>query len=191
MKFFIASLLLVTSSLFAQQQDQTSVSVEKSVFGIQTGFFGIWINNEARLTDKIALRSEIGFDAAIFGGSLYDETKFAMIPVLSLEPRYYYNLARRVRNDKNIANNSGNFLTVKLSYAPDWFLISNDSNIHSLNQFAIVPKYGLRRVYGEHFSFELGLGIGIVSYSGKNSKYYLDTDSDTYVDLHLRLGYSF
>lgn len=190
MKFFIASILLVTSSIFAQQQDQTSVSVENSVFGIQTGFFGIWVNNEARLTNNIALRSEIGFDAAVFGGSLYGETKFALVPVIAVEPRYYYNFARRVRKDKNISNNSGNFLTVKLLYEPDWFLISNDDNIRALSQFAIIPKYGLRRVYGKHFSFELGLGVGVVTYSGKNSKYY-NTDAETFVDLHLRVGYNF
>lgn len=190
MKLFIASILLVTSSIFAQQQDETPISVEKSVFGIQTGFFGIWVNNEARLTDNIALRSEIGFDAAVYGGGLYGEPKFGMIPIIAMEPRYYYNLARRVRKNKNISNNSGNFLTVKLIYAPDWFVISNDDKIRSLNQFAIVPKYGLRRVYGKHFSFELGLGVGIVSYSGKNSKYY-KTDAETFVDLHLRVGYNF
>ena len=44
-------------------------SVEKSIFGIQTGFLGIWINNEVRLSNSFVLRSELGFAAQIWGMS--------------------------------------------------------------------------------------------------------------------------
>jgi hypothetical protein len=33
--------------------------VEKTFFSIQTGLAGIWINNETKLSNSIALRSEI------------------------------------------------------------------------------------------------------------------------------------
>lgn len=40
-----------------------SASVEKSIWGIQTGILGIWANNEHGLSKTIALRTEIGFDS--------------------------------------------------------------------------------------------------------------------------------
>lgn len=51
-------ILLITNLSFSQ--DQPIARVEKSIFGIQTGFFGVWIHNESRLTKEISLRSEIG-----------------------------------------------------------------------------------------------------------------------------------
>lgn len=38
------------------------VSVEKSIFGIQTGFMGIWFNNEIKLSNSLAIKSEIGIE---------------------------------------------------------------------------------------------------------------------------------
>ncbi len=51
-----------------------TASVEKSTFGIQTGFIGIWAHNESKLSNQIALRSELGFDSGIWGGDFYDKT---------------------------------------------------------------------------------------------------------------------
>ncbi len=51
----------------------TSVaSVEKSIFGIQTGFFGIWVHNEFRISNRFALRSEAGFDASFIPGDSFN-----------------------------------------------------------------------------------------------------------------------
>ena len=45
-----------------------NASVEESTYGIQTGVLGIWFHNEAKLSEQIALRSELGLDSGIFGG---------------------------------------------------------------------------------------------------------------------------
>ncbi|MNX66797.1 hypothetical protein D3C86_979000 [compost metagenome] len=50
--FFILGLSLNTN---AQE-----ISVEKSFFEIQTGFVGLWINNESKLSNSLVLRSELG-----------------------------------------------------------------------------------------------------------------------------------
>ncbi len=44
-----------------------------------------------------------------------------MTPVITAEPRWYYNLNKRVSKSKNIEGNSGNFISLKTSYHPDWF----------------------------------------------------------------------
>ncbi|HEX8269563.1 MAG TPA: hypothetical protein VF581_06695 [Flavobacterium sp.] len=189
-RYLLVGLSLILSATANAQQEQ-EVSVEESLFGMQTGFLGFWAHNELRLTNEMALRTEIGFDTAVFGGALYYDTKYFLIPIIAAEPRWYYNLERRAGNDKNIRNNSGNFLTIKALYMPDWFLLTNDEVVKPINQLAFVPKYGMRRVYGEHFSFEAGLGIGVGFQFGKNKDYYSDTDPQAFVDLHLRIGYNF
>src|SRR5215218_1139329 len=126
----ITTLVFVSLSIFSNAQD---VSVEKTVFGIQTGFLGLWVHNESKLTKALTLRSELGFDSGIWGGDFYDKTGFLMTPVLTLEPRFYYNLNKRDSKSKVITNNSGNFISLKTSYHPDWFVISNYKNVNIIS----------------------------------------------------------
>lgn len=165
-------------------------SLEKSTYGIQTGILGVWVHGEHKLTKSVSLRSEIGFDSGLFGGSFYDKTGFFFTPNLSMEPRWYYNLGRRIAKSKNISNNSGNFIGLKFTYNPDWFMISNYDNLKIINQISIIPKWGIRRVYWNHFSFETGIGIGY-RYIFAKSAGYLENVSETAIDLHLRIGYTF
>lgn len=51
----------------AVKSQNASASVEKSTFGIQTGFLGIWAHNETKLCNSIALRIELGLDSGIWG----------------------------------------------------------------------------------------------------------------------------
>lgn len=131
-----------------------NASVEQSTFGIQTGVLGIWIHNEAKLANQIALRSEIGFDSGFFGGSSYNRTGFLMVPVITVEPRWYYNLNKRVAKSRNIAGNSGNYLSIQTNYNPDWFIITNEDNLSLVNQASVIPTWGIRRSLGNHFTYE-------------------------------------
>jgi len=114
-------LIFILSGNFIFSQQAT---VEKSIFGAQTGFLGVWKNHEARLAPKFALRSEIGLEAGYAGGSFQNDI-FFFAPTLKLEPRYYYNLQKRLNKGKSIAKNSGNFLAINMVYTPDWFVISS------------------------------------------------------------------
>ena len=167
-----------------------TASVEKSTYGIQAGILGIWAHREVKLTNEIALRAEIGMDAGFFGGSFYPKNGYLMTPVMTLEPRWYYNLDKRVSKSKNISGNSGNFLTLQTSYHPNWFVISNYDNIEIANQISIIPTWGLKRNIGKHFTYETGIGIGY-RYIFAKSVGYLENQSETALNLHLRLGYRF
>jgi hypothetical protein len=186
MKKIIFLLLIISTipNIFAQENQ--TVSVEKSIFGVQTGLLGIWGHNESRLTKQFSLRSEIGMDMGILiGGNSNDN--FVLIPVIRLEPRWYYNLEKRSNKSKSISKNSGNFLTVNTTYNPDWFSISNSDNIKVISTIAIIPKWGIKRTYGKGFTFETGIGVGYIK--SLNPDY--DLLGDVGVDLHLRLGYTF
>lgn len=167
-----------------------NVSVEKSTFGIQTGFFGAWVHNESKLAKLVTLRSEIGFDSGFFGGSNYDRVGIVLSPVVTLEPRLYYNLDKREARSSRIDGNSGNFVSLKTSYHPDWFAISNYKIASRFNDISIVPTWGIRRNIGQHFNYETGIGIGYIRYLGDRAE-NLKNKGGVDVNLHLRIGYRF
>ena len=165
-------------------------SVEQSVTGVQVGFLGVWLNNETKLSNSVALRAELGFDSTIWGGSYYKRTGFLLTPVLTLEPRWYYNLNKRVEKSKRIDGNSGNFFSLKTSYHPDWFLISNYENQQIVSDVSIVPTWGIRRNIGNHFNYETGIGVGY-RYLFLKRDGFEENDHDAALNLHLRIGYKF
>jgi len=138
-------------------------SVEKSIFGIQAGFgsrIGLWLNNESKLTNSIVLRSELGLENDFTVGDHYDGAGFILMPVITIEPKYYYNLLKRNSKGLNTKNNSGNYISIKTSYHPDWFVINLDDNITKTADLAIIPTWGLKRQLGNHFNYETALGFG-------------------------------
>ncbi|WP_435136480.1 hypothetical protein [Formosa sp. A9] len=167
-----------------------SSSVERSIFNVQTNLLGLYINNESRLTNSIALRSEIGLDAVIWGNDYYG-TGYLMTPVITLEPKWYYNLSKRLEKNKRIDQNSGNFITLKTSYHPDWFLISNRENVSIINFLTVIPSWGIRRNLGTHFNYEVGAGVGIAHYFIKAEDYYSGDETVAAIDFHVRIGYTF
>ncbi len=81
--------LLVFQTNYSQKKD-----VDKSLFNFQTGVLGTWINNETKLTTNLALRSEIGLDAGVFGGEINDNSVLFLTPVITIEPRFIIILIR-------------------------------------------------------------------------------------------------
>jgi hypothetical protein len=154
------ALLILGLNLNANAQ---KIGVEKSIFGIQAEFgvaVGMCINNESRLSNSIALRSEIGIEKDFTVGNHYDGTGFILQPVLTIEPRYYYNLEKRNSKGRNAANNSGNYISIKTSYHPDWFVINLEDNVTKTADLAIVPTWGIKRQTGNHFTYEAAVGFG-------------------------------
>ena len=187
MKKSALTLILFGLTFIAESQN---AGVEKSTFGIQTGFLGIWIHNESRLSNEFALRSELGLDTGIYGNDFNDINGFLLAPTLTLEPRWYYNLEKRESKSRRTDGNSGNFISIKTTYHPDWFVISNEDNINFISDISIVPTWGIRRNFGMHFTFETGIGIGYVHYF-KEKNVILFGENDVAVNLHLRIGYRF
>lgn len=184
------TLLAFLFSIFtinAQQQPQTA-SVEKSIYGVQTGVLGIWVHNESKLSNSIALRTEVGlFTGLLFG--VYDEFDFYLAPSISVDPRWYYNLKKRLEKGKSIANNSGNFVGIRFGYAPDWFLISDNDAINVVDQINILAHWGIKRTIGKHFTYEVGAGLG---YHYEFNDFIAPEDrGEIGLGLLLRIGYTF
>jgi hypothetical protein len=181
------SIVFVLVSLFFLTGKAQTASVEKSTFGIQTGLLGIWAHHELKLTNQIALRTEAGFNVGVFGGDFYPKSGFIMLPMLSAEPRWYYNLDKRLSKSKTIAGNSGNFVSLQTNYYPDWFVISNYDNLKTYTLITVIPTWGIKRSIGRHFTYETAFGIG---YGHQFRGEFGDLEGVA-VNLHLRLGYRF
>ncbi|MFA9187416.1 hypothetical protein AAGV33_02175 [Flavobacterium sp. FBOR7N2.3] len=193
----IIILLILGFNLKASAQE---TSVEKSFFSIQTGIgsgIGIWITNESKLTNSIVLRSEIGLENDFTVGDHYSNTGFILQPVLTIEPRYYYNLAKRNSKGKNTANNSGNYLSVRTNYHPDWFVINLEDNITKTADLSIIPTWGIKRQIGNHFTYETALGFGyrVVylkdNYTTANVQNVDDAQKRNQYTPYLRLGFGY
>ena len=178
--YLLSAMTVILLGLTAQAQEP---SVEKSIFGVQTGVLGVWGHNEVRLSTKISLRSEIGLNSGFFSGT-ENTSSFILFPIITVEPRYYYNLVKRFHAGKNTQKNSANFLTAKVSYVPDWFKISNESHISVADGISITPKWGIKRTISKHFTYEAGIGMGYYALFDSN-------ENGVAVDIHLRIGYTF
>ena len=195
----VIAVLILAFNLNANAQE---VHVEKTIFGIQTGFgvhTGIWFNHETKLSNSIVLRSEIGLEKDFTVGDHYDGAGFILQPVLTIEPRYYYNLEKRNSKGKKTGNNAGNYISIKTSYHPDWFVINLADNVTKTADLAIVPTWGLKRSIGNHFTYETAVGFGYrVVYLKENSVNgnvqnvdgaYIRNQYIPY--LHIGIGYTF
>ncbi|RZS93557.1 hypothetical protein [Aquimarina brevivitae] len=187
MKKTVLTILVIGNVFLGSAQQE---SVEKSIFGLQIGTLGSWLHHEAKLTNQIAIRSEFGLDTGIFRNSFYDKNGVFFAPVITIEPRWYYNLAKRANKAKRIDGNSGNFFGIKISYHPDWFTISNEDNINLISDLSVIPTWGIRRNIGKHFNYEIGFGLGYIRYFEKDNV-ILNDKNDVVANLHLRLGYKF
>ncbi|PWJ36023.1 hypothetical protein [Sediminitomix flava] len=146
MKAIISTLIfiIISTTGFAQQ-----ASVEDRIFGLQLGLTsGISAYYEHKLNHSFALRTEV-FTTWGYSKSL----GFEINPAIALEPKYYYNLKKRKEKGKNIAKNSGNYLSLRSMYWKDPFY--EDSRKHRMY---LLPMWGMRRTIGEHFSYEFAAG---------------------------------
>ncbi|TBN18703.1 hypothetical protein [Hyunsoonleella pacifica] len=194
-KTFIILILLghalTTTAQDTQKNNLQNSSIEQSIFGIQTGFAGFWLHNELRLSNQIALRTELGLDA-YDNDDFYPDTGFLLATVLTVEPRWYYNLNKRKSQSKSITGNSGNFFSLKSSLRLEDLLIEfgDDEDVKMVNNFSIIPTWGIRRILGKHFNYEAGAGIGYIHFFAKDAGFSKDK-GEVAINLHLRIGYWF
>jgi hypothetical protein len=189
MKKLIIILIFCGLTVIAKSQN---ASVENTTFGIQTGVLGLWAYNETKLSNSIAFRTEIGFDFGIWETTYYDDfdSPFIQTPVFVLEPRFYYNLENRYNDSERIDGNSGNFIAIKMSGHPDWFVLFNPDDAPVVSDLAIIPTWGIRRNIGDHFNYEAGIGVGY-SYTFAKRAGYSENKGEIELNMHLRIGYRF
>ena len=177
----LLAIALVSFALLAKAQEE--VGIEKSLFGVQAGIMGIWANHELKLANTVALRTEIGFVKTnwIIG----TKKEEPIIPlVLTVEPKCYFNIAKRYSQGKRIDNNAAEYFSIQMTYQPLFILGKQNSNI------SIIPTYAQRSNIGKHFNYEVGGGMGY-GYFFKSGNNDLKYGSDWAFNIVLRIGYTF
>ncbi|MDR1720639.1 MAG: hypothetical protein LBR67_11075 [Dysgonamonadaceae bacterium] len=162
-------------------------TVENSLWSVQAGIFGVWINNESRLDDAFAIRSEIaftgGYSYTSYSGfdSDFEGESYAIVPLITAEPRWYYNIGRRAAKGKNTARNAADFLAIRTTIAPGLMLVSKNAAVYK--SLSVIPVWGIRRNLSCHFNFELSGGLGYIYTKQNNNRLGWD--------FSVRFGYTF
>ena len=181
--FFLA---LFTAPLSAQ------TTVEKSMTGLQFNLNNLAVYHEIGLSDIFTLRAQAGLTLALEGRGNGDniDLDLYLTPVVRLEPRLYYNLAKREYKGKRTANNSGNFFGLKTEYQLPYHLVRTDNRRKLRGHVKFIPRWGIRRNLGSNWDFELGLGLGrrVVIYSRGNDTI---TEVDVVPDVEWKFGFRF
>ncbi len=136
---FIILLVLFPFFLHSQHAD-----AQKSSWSLQTGFMGLYLNNEIRFSEKLALRNETGIEMTSRTLLCNKDIPF----VITTEPRFYFS---GLNADKSW------LLSLKTSYHPQYLLISRGTY---KSDVSIVPTIAVRYKLGKHFTYECGAGIG-------------------------------
>jgi len=174
--FFIVTVLY--SNIFSQKTLSNSeiTAVEKSILSIQTGYFGVWVNHELKIYKQLVLKSEIGTEYRLKFAIKQSFNSLKHQVSLFIEPKYYFNLVKREKKNKNIKNNAGNFISLRTNLN-----ILNNLENGEVYFYNLTPTFGIRRNISSHFNLELNFGYGI-SYS--NSSLYVEAMPS------FRFGYS-
>jgi len=173
MKNLFTLTLLFCSFYSVSQNSDTVVSVEDKFWGVQTNGLELLYYQEHKLTPSIALKGEVGFVNGFSGGS-FVENGFVSSLYFAAEPRWYYNLKKRERKNKNISYNAGNYIGFRIFYSPKWVTITSfdQSQVDNDHAIIIAPMFGMRRNIGKYFDFELGLGAGYGMYFDGSENYF-------------------
>ncbi|CAM4225861.1 hypothetical protein [Gillisia limnaea] len=135
---------------------QSQANVEKKLFSVN--FLLPGLEYEMGLSNNTTLDLRAGTGFGISGGSNRD-TEFGIFLNAHTQYRYYYNFDKRLGKNKNIDNNSANYIALNGSIDFGDPIIG-DLQLSSDFGGVIGPVWGLQRYYGSGFKLDLNLGAG-------------------------------
>lgn len=156
----IIFLFLVLAGLTVQSQ---SYGVTEKGFGIvnlerhqfKFDLFSPGISYELGIIKNVSASGGLGL-----GYATYDEG-YAVGVTLHTRVRYYHNFNRRIRNNKNVAGNSGDYVGAARSiFFSQGRLATNIEGPDDFNLGVYGLVYGIQRTYPKGFNFNLELGAG-------------------------------
>jgi hypothetical protein len=97
-------------------------------------------------------------------------------------------LSKRNSKSQDITNNSGTFISLKTSYHPDWFVISNYED-DIISDISFIPTWGIRRNIGTILIMKPELASAIDIFSQRMRDIIVMKVKQQ--NLHVRIGYVF
>lgn len=190
MKHLRSVFFLLFLFAMAAKAENDAPAITKSNHSLTLNLFGLNYNCEYAFAPKATVLFSAGtsFGFGQLWGLDFDRDNGLQLTTknykilsgaLAVEPRYYYNLAKRSRKGKRTFCNSGAYISGEFSYA---FPIAITNNVRAAHVFAITPYWGFRRVWN-HFLFDLAGGVScLMSTNGSNV---------IWPSLRIGLGYKF
>lgn len=179
--FLIFSILIVTSSAFSQEEDYEFVGLKKekkkkkttkktesdidfdlldeelSVLKFKLSLFIPSVAGEIKLADNFSLEAAVKLNAlfAVTGTPSQPKIEAIAMPVFHLEPKWNYNVKKRIKKGKKVSGFSSNFISLFASYRLP--VPSPNTKAHHL---LIGPTWGLQRQLGRYGYLKFNSGLG-------------------------------
>lgn len=166
---------LICVSLSAHAQDGKDYSKVVNNHSVSILTIGAEYGYEQRLGGNWSLIGRAGIVTSSFeiGRSQGNfSANVSMAYGISIEPRYYTSLSRRVAAGKPTINNASDFIAIRMQGMSDG----------EYGSISLIPMYGIRRNGGKHWFHEFTFGAGI-------SK--TEREFDISPHLQYRLGFVF
>jgi hypothetical protein len=133
-----------------------------SLTKLDLGLQGIGFSYEPKLFHN----STIDLCAGVGGGyDIYEGGQFTYYPLrpalyLSLTPKYFYNIQRRINKERNTLLNSANYFGVRIKYVKTF---SPQTDLYKpISDEAVLTNihWGIQRSIGGHWLFNTHAGVG-------------------------------
>lgn len=161
--FLILLMVFGVNSLFAQKVRGTS--------SFELGLLNIGYTQEFPVSQNTTMIVYTGLE----GSANYSNSRlnYAFVPAFGVEPRIYYNIAKRASQKKNTAYNSANYVALSTYYT----FGKSFSNYNFIPEpsFMISPLWGLQRAIGKHILYHIAAGP-LFYKTGKNVDITLNVD---------------
>ncbi len=178
--FFITATLLLSAISFAQSLDQNITKADfdnETIYRINLLYPSLEIEKDIAPTISILANAGVAPIYYDQGGFFSENVSGFIFPFqFELAGRFYTNFNRRLRLEKTIVNNSGNYIA--LSFAN--ILEADNDEVRVDGSSSIITAYGIQRTYWKHFNLNFQTGLG-----------YDFQQNEAAAQLILKLGYTF
>jgi len=138
-------------------QDNIDNQYTENVFRINFLNPGVEYEYAVAKTSTLSAGLGVGYGGSYPNLSTTKGTGFLYLitPFLDVQYKRFYNFEKRVQKDRNVENNSGNFISARLLTRVN--TIESNFDRTSNYDFAIGPTWGIQRSYGKfHLLFDVG-----------------------------------
>ena len=155
-KYILVLFSLISSQVFCQETQSQSVVAESL---LSFNFLLPAVEFEAGITPKTTLDLNFGIGFGLASGMYQDRTKFGFYPSFQTQYRYYYNLEKRMQQQKKVSENNGNYFAGHVGVSSGKPVIGN---LEYLNNYysTIGVVWGMQRIYDSGFKLNLNMGAG-------------------------------
>lgn len=147
---------LISYSVYSQDSPTIPV-VSQSLFSLN--FLVPAVEFEAGITPNTTLDLNFGIGFGFASGMYRDGNEFGFFPTFQAQYRYYYNLAKRLEQEKKISDNNGSYIAGHVGLSSGKPVIGDLEYINNYSS-TIGVVWGLQRIYNSGFKLNFNLGAG-------------------------------